>query len=332
MSATATIEQPETKQAVSELDQLKRFTKVVADTGDFATLKEYAPQDATTNPSLILKAAQMPAYKSIVEKAIADNRKSGATGEALLGQIMDDLLVLFGIEILKVVPGRVSTETDADLSFDTQSLVAKAHRFIELYKQQGIGRERVLIKIASSWEGIRAAEVLQREGINCNMTLLFSLAQAVVCAEAKAKLISPFVGRILDWYKAKAGKDFPPAEDPGVLSVKEIYSYYKKFGHETEIMGASFRSKGEILELAGCDLLTISPQLLGELKNGSGTVARKLDPAVAKESKIQKLPLDEKKFRWLLNEDAMATEKLADGIRVFNADAGKLKQYIAQRL
>ena len=224
MSATATIEKPETKQAVSELDQLKRFTKVVADTGDFATLKEYAPQDATTNPSLILKAAQMPAYKSIVEKAIADNRKSGATGEALLGQIMDDLLVLFGIEILKVVPGRVSTETDADLSFDAQGLVAKAHRFIELYKQQGIGRERVLIKIASSWEGIRAAEVLQREGINCNMTLLFALPQAVACAEAKAKLISPFVGRILDWYKAKAGKDFPPAEDPGVLSVKEIYS------------------------------------------------------------------------------------------------------------
>jgi len=332
MSATATIEKPETKQAVSELDQLKRFTKVVADTGDFATLKEYAPQDATTNPSLILKAAQMPTYKSIVEKAIADNRKSGATGEALLVQIMDDLLVLFGIEILKVVPGRVSTETDADLSFDAQGLVAKAHRFIELYKQQGIGRERVLIKIASSWEGIRAAEVLQREGINCNMTLLFALPQAVACAEAKAKLISPFVGRILDWYKAKAGKDFPPAEDPGVLSVKEIYSYYKKFGHETEIMGASFRSKGEILELAGCDLLTISPQLLGELKNGSGTVARKLEPAVAKESKIQKLPLDEKKFRWLLNEDAMATEKLAEGIRVFNADAGKLKQYVAQRL
>ena len=332
MSTTATMERTETKAALNQLDQLKRFTKVVADTGDFATLKEYAPQDATTNPSLILKAAQMDGYKSLVEKAITENRKSGASGDKLLGQIMDDLLVLFGVEILKIVPGRVSTETDADLSFDTQALIEKARRFISLYQQHGIGRERILIKIASTWEGIRAAEVLQREGINCNMTLLFSLPQAVACAEAKARLISPFVGRILDWYKAKEKKDFAPAEDPGVVSVKEIYGYYKKFGHDTEVMGASFRNKGEILELAGCDLLTISPQLLGELKSSSDPLDRKLDPATARNSKIEKLQLDEKKFRWLFNENAMATEKLADGIRVFNADAVKLEQYIKQRV
>jgi transaldolase len=332
MSATATIIQPQTAKAVSQLDQLKQFTKVVADTGDFATLKEYGPQDATTNPSLILKAAQMPGYKHLVEKAISDNQKSGATGEALLTQIMDDLLVLFGIEILKIVPGRVSTETDADLSFDSGALVAKAHRFIALYQKQGIGRERILIKIASTWEGIRAAEVLQKEGINCNMTLLFSLPQAVAAAEANAKLISPFVGRILDWFKAKTGKDFSPAEDPGVLSVKEIYSYYKKFGHNTEVMGASFRNKGEITELAGCDLLTISPQLLAELKGSTEPIERKLDPATARKSSIEKLKITEQNFRWLLNEDAMGTEKLAEGIRTFNADALKLKKYVAERI
>src|SRR6185503_18019514 len=254
-------QKPGTQAALSQLDQLKKFTVVVADTGDFGTLKQYAPQDATTNPSLILKAAQMPEYKSVVDKAIADAKTATGAGKNAIGELTDGLLVAFGAEILKIVPGRVSTETDANLSFDTEALVAKAHRFIELYKKQGIGRERILIKIASTWEGIRAAEILQREGINCNMTLLFSLAQAVACAEAKAKLISPFVGRILDWYKKSAGKDFAPAEDPGVLSVKEIYSYYKKFGHNTEVMGASFRNVGEIQELAGCDLLTISPQL-----------------------------------------------------------------------
>src|SRR5437667_7110238 len=332
MSTIAELEKTETKQAINQLDQLKRFKKVVADTGDFATLKEYAPQDATTNPSLILKAAQMPGYKSLVEKAMADNRKSGASGEALLGQIMDDLLVLFGVEILKVVPGRVSTETDADLSFDTQDLINKAHKFISLYEQNRISRERVLIKIASTWEGIRAAEVLQKEGINCNMTLLFSLPQADACAEANAKLISPFVGRILDWYKAKAGRDFAPSEDPGVLSVKELYAYYKKFGYATEVMGASFRNKGEILELAGCDLLTISPQLLGELKQSMEPIERKLSPALARSSKIERLKLDEKKFRWLLNENAMATEQTAEGIRLFNADAVKLQDYLAAKL
>ena len=318
--------------ALNQLDQLKKFTVVVADSGDFATIKQYAPRDATTNPSLILKAAQMDGYKSLVDKAIVDNKKSNVGGDALVHQILDDLLVLFGVEILKILPGRVSTETDADFSFDTEALVAKAHRFIELYKQHGIGRERILIKIASTWEGIRAAENLQREGINCNMTLLFSLPQAVACAEAKAKLISPFVGRIMDWYKAKEKKDFAPAEDPGVLSVKEIYAYYKKFGYSTEIMGASFRSVGEILELAGCDLLTISPQLLGELQKSTAPLTRKLSPESARESKIEKMQLDEKKFRWLLNENAMATEKTAEGIRLFNADAVKLEQFIAARL
>jgi transaldolase len=317
---------------LSQLDQLKAFTKVVADTGDFATLKEFAPQDATTNPSLILKAAQMPAYKELVDKAIADGKKTGATGKALLSNVIDILLVEFGTEILKIVPGRVSTETDASLSFDAEGLIAKAHKFLDLYKAKGIPRERILIKIATSWEGVQAARVLQKEGINCNMTLLFSLAQAVACAQANAKLISPFVGRIMDWYKAKTGKDFAPAEDPGVISVKEIYSYYKKFGHETEVMGASFRNAGEILELAGCDLLTISPQLLAELKASTAPVERKLSVAAAKSSPIEKLDLDEKKFRWLFNENAMATEKTSEGIRVFAADTVKLEKFVAERL
>jgi len=274
----------------------------------------------------------MPGYKHLVEKAIAEAKKSGTSGKALLSQAMDYILVIFGTEILKIVPGRVSTETDANLSFDTEALVNKAHRFIELYKQNGIPRERVLIKIASTWEGIRAAEILQKEGIQCNLTLLFSLPQAVACAEAKVKLISPFVGRIMDWYKAKEKKDFAPAEDPGALSVKEIYAYYKKFGYETEVMGASFRNKGEILELAGCDLLTISPQLLGELMSSSETVARKLDPQAAKQDKIERIPLNEKKFRWLLNENAMATEKTSEGIRLFNADAVKLEEFISRQI
>ncbi len=316
------------RRTINQLDQLKQFTRVVADTGDFVTLKEYAPEDATTNPSLILKAAQMPAYKELVARAVSETRRSGAAEAEMLARIVDDLLVLFGVEILKVVPGRVSTETDADLSFDTEALIAKAHRFIDLYQRHGIARERVLIKIATTWEGIRAAEVLQREGINCNMTLLFSLPQAVACAQAKAKLISPFVGRILDWFKAAQGKDFPPAEDPGVLSVREIFSYYKKFGYATEVMGASFRNKGEILELAGCDLLTISPQLLAELKSSTEPVARRLDPADAKTAPLEKLFFDEKGFRWALTENAMANEKLAEGIRLFNRDALKLKDYL----
>lgn len=332
MSQIAEMQTTSTAQALNQLEQLRRFTKIVADTGDYGTLKEFSPEDATTNPSLILKAAEKADYKALVDKAIANNRSSGPANQELLNRIVDELLVLFGVEILKIVPGRVSTETDADLSFDTEGLIAKARRFISLYHQQGIGREHVLIKIASTWEGIRAAEVLQKEGINCNMTLLFSMPQAVACAQVKAKLISPFVGRILDWYKAKAGKDFAPAEDPGVLSVKEIYNYYKKFGHETEVMGASFRNKGEILELAGCDALTISPQLLGELKKSTENVERKLNAATARQGNIERVELDEKKFRWLLNENAMAVEKLAEGIRIFNADAVKLKQYLAARL
>jgi transaldolase len=317
--------------AANQLDQLKQFTTVVADTGDFGSLKQYTPRDATTNPSLIFKAAQMSEYSFLVDKAIADN-KAKASGKELLSLIMDDLLVLFGNEILKIVPGRVSTETDADFSFDTEALVAKGRRFIELYKALGIPRERVLIKIASTWEGIRAAEILQREGINCNLTLLFSLAQAIACAEAKVRLISPFVGRIMDWYKAKEKKDFAPAEDPGVISVKEIYGYYKKFGYTTEVMGASFRNIGEIQELAGCDLLTISPNLLGELLKNPSPLPRKLSPEIARDSTIEKISLDEKKFRWMINENPMATEKTAEGIRLFNADAKKLAQAIAAKL
>jgi transaldolase len=332
MSQIAEMQKPGTAQELNQLDQLRRFTKIVADTGDYSTLKEFSPEDATTNPSLILKAAEKPEYKALVDKAIADNRNSGPSSPALLTRIVDELLVLFGAEILKIVPGRVSTETDADLSFDTESLISKARRFIALYKERGIGRERVLIKIASTWEGICAAEALQKEGINCNMTLLFSTPQAVACAQVKAKLISPFVGRILDWHKTKAGKDFAPVEDPGVLSVKEIYSYYKKFGHETEVMGASFRNKGEILELAGCDALTISPQLLGELKSCTEPAERKLSPATTRQSNIERFEIDVKKFRWLFNENAMATEKLAEGIRIFNADAVKLKQHLATML
>jgi transaldolase len=329
MSNVAELRKSSTGTQVSQLDQLKRFTKIVADTGDFAVLKEYAPQDATTNPSLILKAAQMQAYKQVVDRAIQNGRKAGTSGDALLSRMVDDLLVLFGGEILKVVPGRVSTETDASLSFDTPGLIAQARQFIAQYQQQQIPRERILVKIASTWEGIRAAEVLQKEGINCNMTLLFSLPQAAAAAEAGAKLISPFVGRILDWYKKQTGKDFAPADDPGVRSVQEIYAYYKHFGYSTEVMGASFRNKGEILELAGCDLLTISPHLLGELKESFEPVERKLSPASARDCKLEKLPLDERSFRWRLNEDAMATEKLADGIRLFNADTLKLKSYLS---
>jgi transaldolase len=272
----------------------------------------------------------MPEYKFVLDKAIADNKSTA--GPEQVSRVIDSLLVLFGTEILKIVPGRVSTETDANLSFDTQALVAKAHRFIELYQEHGISRERILIKIASTWEGIRAAEILQKEGINCNLTLLFSFAQAVACAEAGVRLISPFVGRILDWHKKSAGKDFAPSEDPGVLSVKEIYAYYKKYGYQTEVMGASFRNVGEILELAGCDLLTISPALLGELQKSSSPVTRHLNPEMARDSKIEKISLDEKTFRWMMNENPMATEKTAEGIRQFNADAIKLAQFISAKL
>jgi transaldolase len=311
---------------LSQLDQLKQFTKVVADTGDFASMKEFAPQDATTNPSLILKAAAMTAYSPLVDKAIHD-----AGSNASLPQIIDRLLVTFGLEILAIVPGRVSSEVDARLSFDREATIAKAKSIIGLYEKAGIGRERILIKIASTWEGIQAATELQKEGINCNLTLLFSFTQAVACAEGSIKLISPFVGRILDWHKKNAGKDFAGADDPGVKSVTQIYTYYKKFGYKTEVMGASFRNKGEILELAGCDLLTIAPTLLAELKASSDQVARKLDPSKTGSVDLKKVSFDEKSFRFALNEDAMATEKTAEGIRLFSADIVKLEQLIAQK-
>ena len=310
----------------TQLDQLKVFTKVVADTGDFVSMKEYAPQDATTNPSLILKAAAMPDYAHLVDQAIKD-----AGTSASLGQVIDRLLVVFGLEILKIVPGRVSSEVDARLSFDRDGTIAKAHDIIGLYEKAGIPRERILIKIASTWEGIKAAEQLQKEKINCNLTLLFSFPQAVACAESGIKLISPFVGRILDWHKKSTGKDYVGAEDPGVKSVTQIYNYYKKFGYTTEVMGASFRNKGEILELAGCDLLTISPALLGELKASSEPVVRKLDPKNAAGLSLQKVSFDEKSFRFALNEDGMATEKTAEGIRLFSADIVKLEQLIASK-
>jgi transaldolase len=312
---------------MNQLDQLKQFTRVVADSGDFATIKEYSPEDATTNPTLILKAALKPEYQSLVEAVIRDGKKAARS----LDDTMRDLLVHFGLEILKIVPGRVSTETSAKVAFDTEALVAEGREFIQRYAKAGAGRERVLIKLATTWEGIQAARILQKEGINCNMTLLFSMAQAVGAAEAGAKLISPFVGRILDWYKKANKREYAPGEDPGVQSVGEIYAYYKTFGHPTEIMGASFRSKGEVLELAGCDLLTISPELLGELKNSADPVTRKLSPQTSTNPKLARIALDEKTFRWMMNESAMATEKLAEGIRTFAADAVKLEEYISKR-
>lgn len=311
----------------NQLDQLKRFTTVVADTGDFASMKEFAPQDATTNPSLILKAAGMPAYAALVDQAITD-----AGASASLDQVVDRLLVVFGLEILKIVPGRVSSEVDARLSFDTEASVAKAREIIALYSAAGISKDRVLIKIASTWEGIKAAEILEKEGIHCNLTLLFSFAQAVACAEAGVQLISPFVGRILDWHKAKnPTADYAGANDPGVISVTEIYNYYKKFGYKTEIMGASFRNTGEILELVGCDLLTIAPALLAELAKSNAPVAKQLDADKAHALDLKKISFDEKSFRFALNEDAMATEKTAEGIRNFSADIVKLEKLIADK-
>ncbi|MDQ1924135.1 transaldolase [Massilia pseudoviolaceinigra] len=306
---------------MNQLEQLKQFTKVVADTGDFQSIKQYTPRDATTNPSLILKAVQKPEYKPLLEKAVRD------FPDLSTGDVIDRVLVDFGMEILKIIPGRVSTEIDARLSFDTEATVAKGRELIALYEEAGAGRERVLIKIASTWEGIRAAEILQKEGIRCNMTLLFSLAQAIACAEAGAQLISPFVGRIYDWFKKANDLEYTGAEDPGVQSVKRIYNYYRKFGYTTEVMGASFRNTSQILELAGCDLLTISPELLQKLADSNEPVERKLSPTASAVS-IEKVAIDEKTFRFMMNEDAMATEKLAEGIRAFCADSGKLKQII----
>jgi transaldolase len=322
----------DTVSGANQLAELKKFTTVVADTGDFESMREFQPQDATTNPSLILAATQKNDYKPLLEKALADGRKAKVTGAAQIEYTIDRLLVYFGLEILKIVPGRVSTETDARLSFDIEGSIEKARQLIKLYENNGIPRDRVLIKIASTWEGIAAAEILQKEGIRCNLTLLFSLPQAVRCAEAKVQLISPFVGRIYDWYKKDEGHDFSGAEDPGVKSVTTIYNYYKKFGYRTEVMGASFRKREQIIELAGCDLLTISPSLLAELALSNEPIERKLKPEIAAKSDIERLKMDEKRFRFLLNEDAMATEKTAEGIRKFSADIVKLEKLVGSAL
>ena len=315
------------------LDQLRKMTVVVADTGDFESIAQYQPRDATTNPSLLLKAAQMPEYRALLDEVLASGQSEAGDPGSQVDACIDRLFVAFGKEILKIIPGRVSTEVDARLSFDTEATINKARRLIALYEAEDIDRQRVLIKIASTWEGIRAAERLEKEGIHCNMTLLFSFAQAVGCAEAGVTLVSPFVGRIHDWYcKERGVKSIPPTEDPGVHSVTQIYHYFKKFDYRTEIMGASFRNIGEITELAGCDLLTISPDLLGELQHTEGTVPRKLSVEKAKAQDLRRLHLDEKTFRWMHNEDAMGTDKLADGIRRFHADLVKLKEYVAKQV
>jgi transaldolase len=309
---------------MNALERLRQCTTVVADTGDFNAMRAYAPRDATTNPSLILKAVQKPEYRSLVEETVAAHR--GEPVDALC----DRLLVRFGREILSIVPGRVSTEVDARLSFDTEGTIDKARALIALYEAAGVPRERVLVKIASTWEGIRAAERLENEGIRCNLTLLFSFPQAVACADAGVTLISPFVGRILDWYRKRDGVDFAPEEDPGVLSVRRIYGYFKRFGYQTEVMGASFRSTGQVLALAGCDLLTISPELLEQLRASEAPVKRKLDPDRARAQAVERERFDEKQFRFAVNEDAMASEKLAEGIRLFVADVRKLEAIVTE--
>lgn len=315
------------------LEQLKLHTKVVADTGDFDSILAYQPIDGTTNPSLIYAAAMDPKYHALIDDAIQFAKSKSKDKTAQLSNAMDMLAVNFGLKILEIVPGRVSTEVDARLSFDTDGTIAKAHELIALYEANGIDRERVLIKMAATWEGIQAAEVLEKEGIHGNLTLLFSMAQAVRCAEAGVNLISPFVGRILDWYKKDRGVlDIASAEDPGVLSVTEIYNYYKKFDYNTIVMGASFRNIGEIIELVGCDNLTISPNLLKELENTEGVLQKKLDASKAKTMDIKPIEIDEKTFRWMMNEDTMATEKLAEGIRKFTEDLLKLEKHLATLL
>lgn len=308
---------------MNQLDQLKQYTTVVADTGDFQSMQAFAPQDATTNPSLILKAVQKPEYRSLLDHVLHSHQGKSTS------DIVDYLLVEFGKKILEIIPGRVSTETDARLSFDTEATINKARRLIALYDAAGISRERVLIKIASTWEGIQAAKVLEKEGIHCNMTLLFCLPQAIAAAEAGAKLISPFVGRIYDWHKKSTGKEYTGADDPGVQSVCRIFDYYKKFGYPTEVMGASFRNTSQILELAGCDLLTISPELLQKLRDSQDPIEPKLSVQKAASAAVEKITLNESSFRLALNEDAMATEKLAEGIRLFCVDSEKLEQLIS---
>jgi transaldolase len=312
----------------NQLESLKQHSVIVADTGDIESIARFRPQDATTNPSLILKAAQSARYRPVIDEAVA--AAATAPADARADDTIDRLFVGFGRRILELVPGRVSTEVAARLSFDTDATEAKARRLIDLYEAAGVPRERVLIKIASTWEGIRAAERLERDGIHCNLTLLFSFAQAVACADAGVTLISPFVGRIYDWYrKARGVEDIAREDDPGVASVTRIYHYYKRFGYDTQVMGASFRKTTQIIDLAGCDLLTISPDLLAKLEAGGGEVPRRLSVASAEASAVERLDLDEERFRWMHNEDAMATEKLAEGIRTFHADAEKLAQMMA---
>ena len=330
--STTVVEPTKSQTKLNQLEQLKQYTKVVADTGDFESIRDFKPQDATTNPSLIYAATQKESYNHLLEAVLMDRKSAALTGAAQIEDIVEHLLVKFGSEILKIVPGRVSTETDARYSFDVEGSIAKARQLIKLYKEQGIDRERVLIKIASTWEGLAAAEQLQKEGIKCNMTLLFSLPQAVRAAEIGAQLISPFVGRIYDWNKAANKRDYVGAEDPGVQSVDEIYAYYKKYGYPTEVMGASFRNIGEIRELAGCDLLTISPELMKELADSFEPMERKLSPERAKNADIPRLEMDEKRFRYLLNDNAMASEKTGEGIRKFAADIVKLEKFIVTKI
>jgi transaldolase len=318
------------------LEQLKAYTVVVADTGDFASIEAFKPRDATTNPSLIKAAAAMERYAAVVDAALEQARKEvgdSATTRQIVDEAIDRLAVEFGRRILDIIPGRVSTEVDARLSFDTDKTIAKAHHIIDLYAAQGIGKDRILIKIASTWEGIKAAEQLEKEGIHCNLTLLFGLHQAIACAEAGVTLISPFVGRILDWYKKETGRDHYDAhEDPGVISVTTIYNYYKKFGYQTEVMGASFRNMGEICELAGCDLLTIAPSLLKELQDSEGDLPRRLDPDLAREMTIERIPMDRARFDEMHAADRMATEKLAEGIDSFAAAQVSLEEILEKRL
>lgn len=318
---------------MSALDQLKQHTVVVADTGDIDAIAQHKPQDATTNPSLLYKAAQMPQYEQLVDEAIAYGQAQGAEGDQLIDVIIDKLSVTFGCRILDIIPGRVSTEVDARLSFDTAATVAKAHELIGLYREAGVDSNRILIKIASTWEGIKAAEQLEKEDIHCNLTLLFGFGQALACAEANVTLISPFVGRIYDWYKADRGvDDIPVAEDPGVESVTSIFNYYKKHGFKTEVMGASFRTKEQVMALCGSDLLTISPGLLSELADTNADVPKSLDAEAAVAMDIPAVEMNENAFRWMLNEDAMATEKLAQGIRGFAADLDKLRTLLAEKM
>jgi transaldolase len=313
-----------------KLSQLKTMTTIVADTGDINSIKQYSPEDATTNPTLLLKATQIKEYEPLVQEAVKWGKDQGGDAKTQLENILDKLAVNFGREITKIIPGRISTEVDARLSFDAAKTIDRVRKLMKIYNNEGVSNDRVLIKIAATWEGIQAAKLLEKENINCNLTLLFGFSQAVACAEAGVFLISPFVGRILDWYKKSEGKDYTAETDPGVLSVKKIYNYYKKFGYSTVIMGASFRNAGEIEELAGCDRLTIGPNFLEELQQDNGELRQKLSPTMSFPEDMKQIELDEAKFRWMLNQDAMATEKLAEGIRNFSQDLEKLEEVVKQ--